>query len=160
MGNFEWIKLIFLLQSITSNTAAIDQYVTFALKAKYCSSVVLKLIQFWKKKRQYNSSPLSLLWSVEKGLVCYFKQRLSSTDILDEAEKRTFFDEDDFFAGMGNIQELVNNLEYNLIFFKENFCEQVENNITLDKYMDLNIGINTMHGQLSNQNILAEVNNA
>ena len=114
MENFEWIKLISLLQSIISNTAAIDQHVTFALKAKYCSSVVLKLIQFWKEKRQYKSSPLPLLWSFEKGLVCCFKQDFDQLASWMKWKKEQV----DFFVGMENIQELVNNLVSNLIFFK------------------------------------------
>ena len=65
------------------------------------------------------------LWPVDKTLVCCFKQdfknnSLKISRISEEAQERIFFDEDDSFAGLENMQEdLVNNLESNLIFFKE-----------------------------------------
>ena len=48
--NLEWIELIFLPPSTMSHTKPIDQGVIRALKAKYCSPTVRKLISALEKK--------------------------------------------------------------------------------------------------------------
>ena len=52
MANLEWIELIFLLSNTTSHTQPMDQDIIRALKAKYRSLVICKLISELEKKGQ------------------------------------------------------------------------------------------------------------
>ena len=92
-------------------------------------------IQPWREKRKHQLSPLCFLWFYGQLTKAWyavlnktFVNSLKMSGISEEAEERTFLDEDGSFTGLENMQEdSVNNLESSLIFFKETFCEQVEN---------------------------------
>ena len=68
-------------------------------------------------------------------------------------------DEDDSFAGLDEIEEdTVQTLEANLAVLKEKFGDQIDADITSDDYVDFDIEVITSHEKLTNQEILAEIN--
>ena len=68
-------------------------------------------------------------------------------------------DEDDSFAGLDEIKEdTVQTLEANLAVLKEKLGDQIDADITSDDYIDFDIEVITSHGKLTNQEILAEIN--
>ena len=68
-------------------------------------------------------------------------------------------DEDDPFAGLDVIEEdTVQTSEANLAVLKEKFGDQIDADITSDGYIDFGIEVITNHEKLTNQEILAEIN--
>ena len=49
-------------------------------------------------------------------------------------------------------------MEANLAVLKEKFGDQIDPDITSDDYIDFDIGVITSHEKLTNQEILAEIN--
>ena len=75
------------------------------------------------------------------------------------SEKEVVNDEDDPLAGLDEIEEdTVQTLETNLAVLKERFGDQIDADITSDDYIDFDIEVITSHGKLTNQEILAEIN--
>ena len=75
------------------------------------------------------------------------------------SEKEVVNDEDDPLAGLDEIEEdTVQTLETNLAVLKERFRDQIDADITSDDYIDFDIEVITSHGKLTNQEILAEIN--
>ena len=65
----------------------------------------------------------------------------------------------DPFAGLDEIEEdTVQTLEANLTVLKEKFGDQIDADINGDNYIDFDIEVITSHGKLTNQEILAEIN--
>ena len=68
-------------------------------------------------------------------------------------------DEDDPFAGLDEIDDdTVQTLEANLAVLKEKSGDQTDADITSDEYIDLDIEVITSYEKLTNQEILAEIN--
>ena len=68
-------------------------------------------------------------------------------------------DEDDPFAGLDEIDEdTVQTLEANLDVLKEKSGDQIDADITSDEYIDFDIEVVTSYEKLTNQEILAEIN--
>ena len=155
------IELIFLPPKTTSHTQPMDQGITRALKAKYRSLAVQKLIAALEKKNPVPTiSILSAITMLEKEwntvsnktFTNYFKKAGIS-------EKEVVNDEDDPLAGLDEIEEdTVQTLETNLAVLKERFGDQIDADITSDDYIDFDIEVITSHGKLTNQEILAEIN--
>ena len=85
---------------------------------------------------------------------CFKKAGISEKEV-----EKVLNDEDDPFAGLDEIEEdIVQNLEANLAVLKETFGDQIDPDITSDDYIDFDIGVITSHEKLTNQEILAEIN--
>ena len=68
-------------------------------------------------------------------------------------------DEDDPFAGLDEIDEdTVQTLEANLDVLKEKSGDQIDADITSDEHIDFDIEVITSYEKLTNQEILAEIN--
>ena len=68
-------------------------------------------------------------------------------------------DEDDPFAGLDEIDDdTVQTLEANLAVLKEKSGDQIDADITSDEYIDFDIEVITSYEKLTNQEILAEIN--
>ena len=68
-------------------------------------------------------------------------------------------DEDDPFAGLDEIDEdTVQTLEANLDVLKEKSSDQIDADTTSDEYIDFDIEVITSYEKLTNQEILAEIN--
>ena len=155
------IELIFLPPKTVSHTQPMDQGITRALKAKHRSLAVQKLIAALEKKHPVPTiSILSAITMLEKEwntvsnktFTNYFKKAGIS-------EKEVVNDEDDPLAILDEIEEdTVQTLETNLAVLKERFGDQIDADITSDDYIDFDIEVITSHGKLTNQEILAEIN--
>ena len=85
---------------------------------------------------------------------CFKKAGISEREL-----KKLLNDEDDPFAGLDEIDEdTVQTMEANLAALKEEFGDQTDAHITSDDYIDFDIVVITTHGKLTNQEILAEIN--
>ena len=68
-------------------------------------------------------------------------------------------DEDDPFAGLDEIDDnTVQILEANLAVLKEKSGDQIDADITSDEHIDFDIEVITSYEKLTNQEILAEIN--
>ena len=66
---------------------------------------------------------------------------------------------DDPFDDLDEIEEgTVQTLEANLAVLEENFGDQIDADITSDDNIGFDIEVTTSHGKLTNQEILAEIN--
>ena len=155
------IELIFLPPNTTSHTQPMDQGIIRALKAKYRSLAVRKLIAALEKKNPVPTiSILSVMTMLEKTWNAVsnkaFTNSSKKTGISEKEEEKVLKDEDDPFAGLDEIEEdTVQTLQANLRVLKEKFGNQIDAHITIDDYIDFNIEIITTHGKLTNQEILA-----
>ena len=78
---------------------------------------------------------------------------------LEERSLKIFSDKDDLFAGLDEIEEnTVQTLEANLAVLKQKFGDKIDAGITSNDYFDFEIEVITSHGKLTNQEILAEIN--
>ena len=85
---------------------------------------------------------------------CFKKAGISEREL-----EKLLNDEDDPFAGLDEIDEdTVQTMEANLAALKEEFGDQTDAHITSDDYIDFDIVVITTHGKLTNQEILAEIN--
>ena len=68
-------------------------------------------------------------------------------------------DEDDPFVSLADIeQDIAQALEADLTVLKKKNGDQADLKITLDEFIDFDIEVATTHGQLTNQEILADIN--
>ena len=80
--------------------------------------------------------------------------------IYEKEVEKVFNDKDDPFAGLDEIKEdTFQTLEANLAVLKEKFGDHIDDDITGDDYIDFDIKVTTIHGKLTNEEILAERNN-
>ena len=158
------IELIFLPPNTTSHTQPMDQGVIRALKAKYRSLAVRKLIAALEKKNPVSTiSILSAMVMLEKAwnavsnktfFNCFKKAGISEIEV-----ERVLNDEDDPFTGLDDIKEdTVQTLEAYIAVLKETFGDHVDADITTDDYIDFDIEVMTNHEKLTNQEVLAEIN--
>ena len=141
-----------------------DQGVIRALKAKYCSLAVRKLIAALEKQNPVSTiSFLSAMVMLEKAwnavsnktfFNCFKKAGISEIEV-----ERVLNDEDDPFTGLDDIKEdTVQTLEAYIAVLKETFGDHVDADITTDDYIDFDIEVMTNHEKLTNQEVLAEIN--
>ena len=79
--------------------------------------------------------------------------------ISEKEVEKVLNDKYDPFAGLDEIEEdTVQTLEANLAVLKEKFGDQIDADITSDDYIDFDIEVITSHGELANEEILAEIN--
>ena len=158
------IELIFLPPNTTSHTQPMDQGEIRALKAKYRSLAVRKLIAALEKKNSVPTiSILSAMVMLEKAWNAVSNKTFSNcfkkAGISEEEVERVLNDEDDPFTGLDDIEEdTVQTLEANIAVLKEKFGDHVDADIKTDDYIDFDIEVMTNHGKLTNQEILAEIN--
>ena len=158
------IELIFLPPNTTSHTQPMDQGVIRALKAKYRSLAVRKLIAALEKKNPVPTiSILSAMVMLEKAWNAVSNKTFSNcfkkAGISEKEVERVLNDEDDPFTGLDDIEEdTFQTLEANIAVLKEKFGDRVDADITTDDYIDFDIEVMTNHGKLTNQEILAEIN--
>ena len=68
-------------------------------------------------------------------------------------------DEDDPFVSLADIeQDIAQALEADLTVLKKKNGDQADLKITLDEFIDFDIEVATTHGRLTNQEILADIN--
>ena len=157
------IELIFLSPNTTSHTQPMDQGAIRALKGKYRSLGVRKLIAALEKKNPVPTiSILSAMVMLEKGWNAVSNKTFSNcfkkAGISEKEVERVPNDEDDPFTGLDDIEEdTVQTLEANIAVLKEKFGDHVDA-ITTDDYIDFDIEVMTNHGKLTNQEILSEIN--
>ena len=157
------IEFIFLPPNTTSHTQPMDQGVICALKAKYRSLAVRKLIAALEKKNPVPTiSILSAMVMLEKAWNAVSNKTFSNcfkkAGISEKEVERVLNDEDDPFTGLDDIEEdTVQTLEANIAVLKEKFGGHVDADITTDDYIDFDIEVMTNHGKLTNQEILAEI---
>ena len=158
------IELIFLPPNTTSHTQPMDQGIIRILRAKYCSLAVRKLIAALEKKNPLPTiSTLFTMTMLEKALNAVstktFTNCFKKAGIFKSEVEKVLNDEDDSFAGLDEIKEdTVQTLEANLAVLKEKLGDQIDADITSDDYIDFDIEVITSHGKLTNQEILAEIN--
>ena len=159
------IELIFLPPNTTSHTQPMDQGVIRALKAKYRSLAVRKMIAALEKKNPVPTiSILSAMVMLEKAWNTVSNKTFSNcfkkAGIISEKEvERVLNNKDDRFTGLDDIEEdTVQTLEANIAVLKEKFGDHVDVDITTDDYIDFDIEVMTNHEKLTNQEILAEIN--
>ena len=142
-----------------------DQGIIRALRAKYRSLAVRKLVLALEKKEPIPKfSILSAMCMLRKAwdavsnqtfTNCFRKSGISQKD----AEK-VINEEDDPFMGLGDEdveEDAVQTLNADLSTLKEKFADQIDADISLDNYIDFDIEVTTSHGILTNAEIIAEV---
>ena len=158
------IELIFLPSKTASNAQPMDQGIIRALKAKYRSLAVRKLIAALEKKNPVPTiSILSAMKMLEKTWNAVsnktFANCFKKAGISEKEVEKVLNDKYDPFAGLDEIEEdTVQTLETNLAVLKEKFGDQIDADITSDDYIDFDIEVITSHGELNNEEILAEIN--
>ena len=141
-----------------------DQGIIRALKAKYCSLAVRKLIAALEKKNPVPTiSILSAMVMLEKAWNAVshktFSNCFKKAGTSEKEVERVLNDENDPFTGLDDIEEdTVQTLEANIAVLKEKFGDYVGADITTDDYIDFDIDVMANHEKLTNQEILAEIN--
>ena len=134
-----------------------DQGIIRALKAKYRSLAVRKLIAALEKKSLVPAMLiLSAMMMLEK--TCNgvsnktFTNCFNKAGISEKEVEKVLNNEDDPFAGLDEIEEdTVQILEGNLVVLKDKFGNQIDADTTSDHYIDFDIEVITSHGKLANQ---------
>lgn len=165
LENLKWVELIFLPPNTTSHTQPMDQGIIRALKAKYRSLAVSKLIKALEKKEPIPKfSILSAMYMLKKAwddvsnktfTNCFRKSGISQKDAA-----RAINEEDDPFKGLGDEdveEDAIQTLNADLSVLKERFADQIDTDISSDDYVDFDIEVTTSHGKLTTAGIIAEV---
>ena len=137
-----------------------DQGIIWALKAKYRSRAIRKLILALEKKERYQNFPFFewKAWDAVSNQTftnCFRKSGISKKD----AEK-AMNGEEDPFKGLEDDdveEDPVQTLGADLSILKERFADQIDADISLDEYVDFDIEVSTSHGKLTNAEIIVEV---
>ena len=83
---------------------------------------------------------------------CFRKSGISKKD----AEK-AMNDEEDPFNGLEDDDVEQDPVQTDLSILKERFADQIDADISLDEYVDLDIKVSTSHDKLTNAEIIVEV---
>ena len=142
-----------------------DQGIIRALKAKYRSQAVRKLILALEKKELIPKFfILSAMYVLKKPwdaisdqtfTKCFRKLGISEKDA-----KKVMNDVEDPFKGLEDDdveEDAVQTLRADLSILKERFADQIDADISLDEYVDFDIEVSTSRGKLTNAEIIAEV---
>ena len=88
----------------------------------------------------------------------HLQQRFQNSSHLGKGRGRVRDDKDDPF-GLNDIEEdTIQTLGADLAVLKEKFGDEVDLNITPDEFTNFDIEVATTHARLSNQEILADIN--
>ena len=110
--NLKWVESIFLTPNTTSHTQTMDQGIIRALKAKYRSLAIRKLILALEKKELIPKfSILSVMYVLKKAWDAISNQTCTNcfrkSGIWEKDAEKTMHDEEDSFKGLeyGNVEE-------------------------------------------------------
>ena len=141
-----------------------DQGIIWALKAKYRSPVVRKLILALEKKKPIPKFfILSVMYMLKKVWDAISNQTFTicfrKSGILDKDAEKAMNDEKDPYKGLEDDdveEDPVQTLDADLSILKERFADQIDGDISLDEYVDFDIEVSTSHSKLTNAEIIAE----
>ena len=141
-----------------------DQGIIRALKAKYRSLAVRKLILALEKKEPIPKfSILSAMCMLKKAWDAISNQTFTNcfrkSGIPEKDAEKAINDEEDPFKGLeedGAEEDRVQTLGADFSIFKERFADQIDADISLDEYVDFDTEVSTSHGKL-NAEIISEV---
>ena len=127
-----------------------DQGIIRALKAKYHSLIIRKLILVLEKKEPMPKfSILSAMYMLKKVLDAFSKQIFTNffrkSRISEKNAEKVMNDEEDLFNGLedGDVKEdPAQALGADLSVLKERFADQIDTDISLDEYVDFDIEVN------------------
>ena len=89
-----------------------------------------------------------------------FTNCFRKSGILEKDAEKAMNDQEHPFKGLedNNVEEdPAQTLDADLSTLKERFADQIDPDISLDKYVDFNIEVSTSHSKLTNAEIIAEV---
>ncbi|XP_057299424.1 tigger transposable element-derived protein 4-like [Hydractinia symbiolongicarpus] len=162
--NLEWVELIFLPPNTTSRTQPMDQGIIRALKAKYRSLAVRKLI---KALDEENSTPkfsiLAAMYMLRKAwddvsnktfTNCFRKSGISQKD----AERAINEDDDPFKSLTSEVErDQIPTLDAELSYIKRRFPDHIDPDLSTEDFIDFDIEVSTSHGRLKTADIIAEI---
>ena len=138
-----------------------DQGIIGALKVKYRSVAVRKLILVLEKKETIPKfSILSAMYMLKKACLnqtftrCFRKSGISERDA-----GKAMNDEQDPFKGLedNDIEEdPFQGLGGDLSILKERYADQIDADSSLDEYVGFDIEVSTSYGKITNTEIIAE----
>ena len=159
--NLKWVEWV----PYTTNGS---RYIIRALKAKYRSLAVRKLILALEEKEPIPKfSILSAMYTLKKAWDAISNQRFTNcfrkSGISEKDAEKAMNDEEDPFKGLedDNVEEdPVQTLGTDLSILKERFADQIDADISLDEYVDFDIEVSTSHGKLTNAEIITDNDNS
>ena len=140
----EWVELIFLPPNTTSVTQPMDQWIICALKAKYRSLVVRRLISSFEKKAVSAISAMSAI-SILSAITWFSKAWVTLLDktftncfckceVSEEAVACAIADNDNPFSGLQEDEEdAVKTLATDLNFSRTSYGDQVDINRAINE---------------------------
>ena len=163
--NLKWVELILLPPNTTSHKQPIEQGIIRALKAKYRSLAVRKLILALEKKEPIPKfSILSAMYMLKKAWDAISNQTFTNcfrkSGISEKSAEKAMNDEKNPFKGLedDDVEEYpVQTLGADLSILKERFTDQIDAGIPLYEYANFDIEVSTSHGKLTNAEIIKEV---
>ena len=166
--NLEWVELIFLPPNTTSQTQPMDQGIIRALKAKYRSLAVRKMIKALDEKASIPKfSILAAMFMLRKAwddiadqtfTNCFRKSGISQKD----AQKAINEDDDPFKRLAGNEveEDPIPTLDAELSYIKRKFPHHIDSTISTEDFIDFDIEVSTSHGRLTTADIIADITGA
>ncbi|XP_057302680.1 tigger transposable element-derived protein 4-like [Hydractinia symbiolongicarpus] len=162
--NLEWVELIFLPPNTTSQTQPMDQGIIRALKAKYRSLAVRKLIKALdEEKSTPKFSILAAMYMLRKAwddvsnktfTNCFRKSGISQKD----AERAINEDDDPFKSLTSEVEEdPIPTLDAELSYIKRRFPDHIDPDLSTEDFIDFDIEVSTSHGRLKTADIIAEI---
>ncbi|XP_057290295.1 tigger transposable element-derived protein 4-like [Hydractinia symbiolongicarpus] len=162
--NLEWVELIFLPPNTTSRTQPMDQGIIRALKAKYRSLAVGKLIKALdEEKSTPKFSILAAMYMLRKAwddvsnktfTNCFRKSGISQKD----AERAINEDDDPFKSLTSEVEEdPIPTLDAELSYIKRRFPDHIDPDLSTEDFIDFHIEVSTSHGRLKTADIIAEI---
>ena len=156
--NLKWVELIFLPPNTTSHTQPMDQDIIRALKAKYRSLAIHKLILALEKKELIPTfSILSAMYMLKKAWDAISNQTFTNcfrkSGISEKDAEKAMNDEEDPFKELEDDdveEDPVQTLGAEISILKERFVDQIDADISLEEYVDFDIKVSTSHGKLAN----------
>ena len=166
--NLEWVELIFLPPNTTSQTQPMDQGIIRALKAKYRSLAVRKMIKALDEKASIPKfSILAAMFMLRKAwddiadqtfTNCFRKSGISQKD----AQKAINEDDDPFknLASNEVEEDPIPTLDAELSYIKRKFPDHIDSTISTEDFIDFDIEVSTSHGRLTTADIIADITGA
>lgn len=161
----EWVELIFLPPNTTSHTQSMDQGIIRALKAKYRSLAVRKLIKALDEKVSIPKfSILAAMFMLRKAwddidnqtfTNCFQKSGISQKD----AENAINEDDDPFkdLASSEVEEDPIPTLDADLSYIKRRFPDHIDSTISVEDFIDFDIEMSTSHTSLKTADIIADI---
>ena len=139
-----------------------DQGIIRALKAKYRSLAIRKLILALEKKEPIPKfSILSAMYVLKKAWDAISNQTCTNcfrkSGISEKDAEKAMHDEENSFKGLEDDYVEEDPVLALGTILKGRFADQIDVDISLDEYVDFNIEVSASHGKLRNAEIIAEV---